>query len=339
VTQFPTTRDDAPAYLARYLDRRVSPPAPAEYDDGNLPPYLLRARARSVERARFDQLTDSGPPGRSEAFAFETTSPRELDLPEPFRRRLAGSTDVRLIRHGQTQGYVTDAALTDMGRWQAHRKGQDLAKGVRAGMTVRILHAPTPRATETALGVHEGLLQGLARYGIEPDGVLAPLVAPEFDNFQVTCDGTEMDVTAAFQHYARVLDRYNESAAGERPGWMVEIDRFWKVEAGGGDPITHWLTHPMQYIEPAALVVRRFWRGITKYVGEGGSDQRIFVCTHSGPIRAVATHAVGHDPGEPYNVEDVRIRVFAAHDRAIVTFRGRGVELEIPTTVTPSWFA
>jgi broad specificity phosphatase PhoE len=337
--RFPTTRDDAPEYLARYERRRAEQAASALPDDLDAPPYLARARARAKERVEFDRLAGLAPPERSEAFAYETTSPRELDVPEPFRRRLAGSTEVRLIRHGQTQGYVTDAALSDMGRWQAHRKGQDLAKGVRPGMTVRVLHAPTPRATETAVGVHEGLLQAIARYGIDGATVLEPAPAPEFDNFQVWCDGAEMDVTAAFNHFATVLDRYNSTAEGERPGWMVEIDRFWKVEAAGGDPITHWLTQPMQYFEPAALVVRRFWRGIVSYVAGGTPGERILVCTHSGPIRAVAASAVGHDPGEPYNVEDVRIRVFRDLDRAVLTYRGRGVELQIPTTVTPSWFA
>ena len=66
-------------------------------------------------------------------------------------------------------------------------------------------------------------------------------------------------------------------------------------------------------------------------------DLRLYVCGHSGPIRAVAAAAVGHDPGEPYNVEDVRIRVFEDREHAIVTYRGRGVELEIPTAVTASW--
>lgn len=339
MSQFPTTRDDAPAYLARYEARRRQAAPEADYDDGNLPPYLLRARERSVERARFDQLTGEAPPDRSEAFARESAAPRELQMPDSIRHRLTGSVDVRLIRHGQTQGYITDSALTAMGRWQAHRKGQDLAKGASEGMTLKFLHAPTPRARETAQGVFEGVMQALARYGIDGVNVLEPVVAPEFDNFQAYCDGEEMDVTAAFFKFATVLDHFNNVADGARPGWMVEMDRFWKIEAGGGDPITHWLTHPMQYIEPAALVVRRFWKGVRRYVGEGPDNQRVFVCTHSGPIRAVATHAVGHDPGEPYNLEDVRIRMFKDLDRAIVTYRGRGVEIEVPTTVTPSWYA
>ena len=82
----------------------------------------------------------------------------------------------------------------------------------------------------------------MARYGIDGARVLEPVVAPEFNNFQVYCpsdDGSaaEMDVTAAFQRYATMLDRYNEAASGERPGWMVEVDRFWKVEAGGNSGV------------------------------------------------------------------------------------------------------
>ena len=47
--------------------------------------------------------------------------------------------------------------------------------------------------------------------------------------------------------------------------------------------------------------------------------------------------AVGHDPGEPNNVEDVRIRVHRDLEHATLTYRGRGLEIDIPTTVTPTW--
>lgn len=339
MTTQPVSRDNAPAYLSKYQARQATGHTTIDYSDPNHPSYLLKARQRSAERVAFEAITETGPPKGSEAWALETVAPREFDMPEPMRRHLAGSTDVRLIRHGQTQGYVTDAALTDTGRWQAHRKGQDLAKGLSSGVTVRMLHAPTPRAAETAVGVYEGILQGLARYGIDGVDVQEPTVAVEFDNFQMWCDGKEMDVTAGFQRYATLLDEHMKSGTGGREGWMIEIDRFWKIQAAGGDPITHWINHPTQYVEPAALVIRRWWKGIVKYVGEGPENQRIYVCSHSGPIRAMAANAVGHDPGEPNNTEDVRIRVLKDLERAIVTYRGRGVEIEIPTTVTPSWYA
>ena len=244
---------------------------------------------------------------------------------------------MRLIRHGQTQGYVTDGALTPLGRWQAHRKGQDLTKGLKEGMTVRVVHAPTARARETAIALQEGILQALGRYGIGEVAVEDPKPVEAFDNFQVWCDGQEMDVTAAFQHYARTLEGYERTSAGDRPGWMVEIDRFYKIEAAGGDPITSWLHQPMHYFEPPIMVVRRHWQGIVDQLQDAPPNLRLYVCGHSGPIRAVAAAAVGHDPGEPYNVEDVRIRVFEDLEHAVVTYRGRGVEIEIPTTITPSW--
>lgn len=222
MTTQPVSRDNAPAYLSKYQARQATGHTTIDYSDPNHPSYLLKARQRSAERVAFEAITETGPPKGSEAWALETVAPREFDMPEPMRRHLAGSTDVRLIRHGQTQGYVTDAALTDTGRWQAHRKGQDLAKGLSSGVTVRMLHAPTPRAAETAVGVYEGILQGLARYGIDGVDVQEPTVAVEFDNFQMWCDGKEMDVTAGFQRYATLLDEHMKSGTGGREGWMIE---------------------------------------------------------------------------------------------------------------------
>jgi broad specificity phosphatase PhoE len=331
-----TSRDDAPAYLIRYENRRAA--ALAQPDpDADEPGFVARARARATDRAlaELDQL--GAPPGRTESFAFATTSPRELQLPESFRSRMAATTDVRLIRHGQTQGYISDGALTPLGRWQAHRKGQDLAKSIKEGSTVRLLHAATARAQETAVAVREGVLQALSRYGIGDVEVEEPQPAEAFDNFQVWCDGKEMDVTAGFQLYARILEEYERSGSGDRPGWIVEMDRFYKIETAGGDPITQWLHQPMHYFEPPINVVRRHWAGIVDQLRDAPPNLRLYVCGHSGPLRALASAAVGHDPGEPYNVEDVRIRVFPDLEHAIVTYRGRGVEIEIPTTVTPSW--
>ncbi len=344
MTNHSIDRDQAPAYLQRYLDRQrhegTGAPGPATTaDDTDTPPYVLRARGKAAERARSEQGQDGGPPVRTRDYADNTVSPREIVPPDWYRDKLSGSADVRLIRHGETQGYSTDGGLTPLGKWQSHRRGQDLARGVSEGMTILFPHAPTARARETADGVREGLLQAMARYGIDAD-VREPHAEDLFKNFQALVDGREEDVTQGFIRWAMILEDYERSGEGNRPGWMVEMDRFWSIQAGGGDPITHWLTMPMQYFEPAAMVVRRFWQGTLKVLSEHpGENVRAFVCTHSGPIRAVATSAFGHDPGEPHNTEDVRIRVMGGRTRAIVTYRGRGQEIEIPATVSPSWYA
>ena len=181
-------------------------------------------------------------PGRTVAFASETVAPRELQFPEQFRTRLATAVDVRLIRHGQTQGYVTDGGLTALGHWQSHRKGQDLAKGLKEGDTVRIVHAPTARATETAESLRSGVEQALGRYGIGGVTVEGPEPNDDFRNFQFWRDGVEMDVTAAFQDMALLREEHERRSTGDRPGWMVELDRFYKIQAAGGDPITSWLS-------------------------------------------------------------------------------------------------
>ena len=265
-------------------------------------------------------------------------SPRE-QFPGEFRKRVTTSIEVRLIRHGQTQGYITDGALTPLGRWQAHRKGQDLAKGLKEGMTVRFPHAPTARASETAEGVRSGVLQALSRYGIHDVNVEDPFPHDAFKNFQVWAGGREVDVTAAFQEFAEIHEGYQRFGVGDRPGWITEMNRFYRVLQAGGDPITVWLTQPLVYFEPPMIVVRRHWQGITEIVEDSGPNTAIYMSGHSGPIRAVAASAVGHDPGEPNNTEDVRIKIYEDHEHAVLTYRGRGLELEIPTLATPTWYA
>ena len=83
--------------------------------------------------------------------------------------------------------------------------------------------------------------------------------------------------------------------------------------------------------------MRRYWQAIVDEVRVATPGTRVYVCAHSGPIRAVAAAAVGHDPGEPNNVEDVRIRVHRDLEHATLTYRGRGLEIDIPTAVTPTW--
>jgi broad specificity phosphatase PhoE len=298
---------------------------------------VARARERATERALLERAVAGSPPSGTEAYARVTVSPREIIAPPSLRDRMAGTVDVRLIRHGETQGYSADGGLTPLGRWQAHRKGQDLARAVRDETVVRLLHADTARARETALGVEEGLLQGMARYGITASVVGPSVDDAYFGNLRIQAGDQVLDPTQAFDRYARLLEGHERTQAGDRPGWLVEMERFWNIQAAGGDPITYWLTMPLQYFEPAALVVRRFWSGIVAAVRTQPSPDRVLVCTHSGCIRAVATAAVGHDPGEPYNVEDVRIRVYPDCEHAIVTYRGRGVEVEIPTTAPWPW--
>ncbi len=241
--------------------------------------------------------------------------------------------DVRLVRHGETQGYTADRGLTERGRQQALDKGAELARQLAPGAEVRLPHAPTHRAEETAVGIREGMLRRLRDDRVADVTVGEPVTDERFGNFRLWCDGVAREPTRAYATYRAVLD----ASDGARPGWFAEADRFFCILAAGGDPITYWLTQPVQYFEPAASAARRFWHGIAEHAGSAPPGVRVVVSTHSGCIRALAAAALGHDPGEPDNTEDARIRLPPHAARAVLSYRGQGVELAVPTTTDPPW--
>ena len=216
-----------------------------------------------------------------------------------------------------------------MGGWQAHQRGNSLSKSLKEGQKVRIVCADTNRARQTAEQIHRGILDGLDQWQRKAE-VSEPEPIPELRNFGVwTPDGLR-DVTSAFRQYQATMEKLERMAVGDRPRWLVEIDRFYRVQLGGADPIHTWMTIPMMYFEPPALCVRRFWRGFHRLIDEGEDGQRIIAATHSGPIRAFATWAHGYDPGEPYNTEEVVVKVRRGGQTALVAYRNRVTEVNVP---------
>jgi broad specificity phosphatase PhoE len=338
-----TDRTDAPHYLARYSERRSTTvtrgsgtPPPPGADDANTPLYLRRFRDRQ----------DSAPtPTRSVPLEFggERFSPEYAAVTRsheiiPEERRDADTyvTEIRIIRHGITQGYSTDAGLTPMGAWQAHQRGQALARTLREWPNMRIVCADTNRARQTAEQIHRGLLDGLDQYGRDSH-ISPPEAIDELKNFQVwTPDGIR-DITASFRKYQAEMEKLERMAAGDRPRWLVEIDRFYRTQLGGADPIQQWLTIPLMYFESPQSCVRRFWKGFLRLVEES-PGQRIIAATHSGPIRAFATWAHGYDPGEPVNTEEVVVRIKKGGRTATVSYRNRVTEVNVPPVdEIPDW--
>ena len=320
-----TERADPPAYLTRHLARRSeSAPAPDQGEDEETPLYLRRFRAR--DHRSDPVMYDGSVIGASRAWA-EVTRTKEV-VPERRDQLASIDCDVYLVRHGETQGYSSESGLTPLGSWQAHRRGQELARRVTDGMTVELLCAPTNRARQTGEHLRRGLLDNVGLFGREATiGELHD--DANFRNFEVATPDGPRDVTSAFRTYHREMEKYERVGLGERPGWLVDVDRFWGIQQGGGDPITHWLTMPMLHFEPPVSCVRRFWRGILE--ARTNTDARtIVVATHSGPIRAFAATARGYDPGEPFNGEFVRVRLVAGGTTALVLYRNRVQEVVIP---------
>jgi broad specificity phosphatase PhoE len=211
-----------------------------------------------------------------------------------------------------------------------------IGKRVSPGETVVIRSASTSRAGQTAGHIHRGLMDGIAMF--EKDvKVFEPEPMAEFLNFRVATPDGLRDITGAFRNYYATLEEFERSALGDRPMWLVEVDRFWRTQQGGGDPIQHWLQIPTFHFEPPAMVVRRFWTGIHR-LAEEFPGARILVTTHSGPIRAFAITALGYDPGEPYNTEHVRVKLFEGGKEAVVTYRNRAQEIQVPQIERlPTW--
>lgn len=341
----PTERIEAPLYLARYRDREADRRGDGEgssHDDG-VPLYLRRFRDRGAE---------PGPPvpnepiwqradlGTQQALTEDNRN-KEISAPAAAMRQVVN--DVYLVRHGETQGYSTDSGLTPQGLWQAHSYGRTLSRRVKTGETVVFRHADTNRARETAEQIHRGLVDGLAMYDKEIS-IVEPAPMDEFRNFGFAAPDGVKDVTAAFRQYHALLEEFERTAMGDRPLWLVEMDRFWRTQQGGADPIQHWLTIPMLHFEPPSLCVRRFWAGIDRLAAEH-PGARLSIATHSGPIRAFAVAALGYDPGEPYNTEHVRVKLLAdrsgasEHGRdATVAYRNRVQEVKVPVIEgLPAW--
>ena len=337
---FPRTeRPDAPAYLSRYLERQARGPADADDGDSSQPLYLRRFRERRDSGA--DPWESPVPLWQGENLGVtrgwaEVTRTKEI---VPERREQAANvvTDIYLVRHGETQGYSSESGLTPLGSWQSHRRGQELARRVLDGHRVVLGSAETNRARQTAEHLRRGMLDGMALFGRTAD-VGEVTAYDEFRNFQVSTPYGLRDVTSAFRLYQREMERYERIGLGERPGWLVEVDRFWGVQQGGGDPITSWLSLPYLYFEPPVACVRRFWAGIRR-IHEQTPGQSVVIATHSGPIRAFATWAMGYDPGEPFNTEFVRVRLIEGGVTALVLYRNRVQEVNVPVPMElPDWW-
>ena len=342
-----TQRVDPPRYLATYLDRQRREDTEAEAPaldavesrerDTSAPLYLRRFRERQADPQPGPQ---SLPPlhervglGMQRSMS-EDNRTKEISAPPEAKKAVVA--DVYLIRHGETQGYSTESGLTPLGNWQSHTYGHTVSKRVSHGETLVLRHADTNRARETAQNIGRGLQDGLAMF--EKDvKVFDCEPMEEFRNFGVATPDGVRDVTAAFRKYYTTLEEFERTALGDRPMWLVEIDRFWRTQQSGADPIQHWLQIPMFHFEPPAMCVRRFWAGIQR-LAEEHPGSRMLVCTHSGPIRAFAIAALGYDPGEPYNTEHVRVKVFEGGTEAMVSYRNRVQEIHVPPIAQlPSW--
>lgn len=339
-----TERTNPPGYLQKYLERETHGGKPHKVAEmatatGTTPLYLRRFRDRRSGATALEAPIpkwEGQDLGVTAAYA-QITKTKEIVPGSKEEAAPALLTQVHIIRHGETQGYSTESGLTPLGSWQVHRRGFDISKGVKDGERVHIVCADTNRARQTSEGIRRGLLDGLTMWNRTAE-ISEVTAMEEFRNFQVWTPEGLRDVTGAFRLYKKEMEKYERVAMGDRPTWLVEIDRFWRTQQGGADPITLWTQIPMLNFEPPSATVRRFWAGIQRVQAKHPGD-RIIVGTHSGPIRVFAISAFGYDPGEPYNTEEVIVRLVEGNS-AFIAYRNRVQEVQVPDLdLLPDWWA
>ncbi|SHK29593.1 Broad specificity phosphatase PhoE [Pseudonocardia thermophila] len=242
-----------------------------------------------------------------------------------------------LLRHGETHGYDDDHGLTERGEQQATARGAELADEITPGTIVRMPHARTARATATAVALRAALV---AKLGHE-DGIGPLYPEPFFDNLRYSLHGETVDTTGGAAPARLALP------PGELPEWAREYDRFdsdFRAGAAAGNPIEYWLRNPTLYFEPPQIAAHRMWRGVATAADghdPAGGPLLVLASTHSAPMRAFVATTIGSDPGEPHNLEDVRVRV-RQDGSARVSFREHVVETSIPGHLPPwidrTWF-
>jgi broad specificity phosphatase PhoE len=240
--------------------------------------------------------------------------------------------EVVLLRHGETLGYDGDLGLTPLGERQARERGAALAKEIVPGTDVRMAHAQTARATATAQALRAALVDEL---GAQENGTTVGPLHPEPDltNLRFNLHGDVVDTSVAVTTRLRL-------PGGEPSDWAREYDRFdsdYRTIAAAGGPIEYWLHNPTLWFEPPQLAALRLWRAVATFGTQAADRPLLVVATsHSGPMRALVATAVGRDPGEPDNLEEVRVQV-DGEGAATLTFRDIVVPFEAVPALPP-WF-
>ena len=232
---------------------------------------------------------------------------------------------VLLIRHGETHGYFDDVGLTEHGEEQCRAKADELAGDLPADARVALVHAPTARATATARVLREVL--AARRDDLDLGDARADA---RFDSLQFLHDGAARESSGVAAYRLRVSPN-----GAPTPDWVRAYDRFdtdYGAASRLGGPIDRWMALVGLHFEPPQVIAYRAWAGI-RALDTSDPAGVTLVASHSALLRGFAAAALGHDPGEPRNLEQVEVVVDGA--RATVTFRGERVDVEVPTALPP----
>ena len=199
-----------------------------------------------------------------------------------------------ILRHGAVASHRGDVPLTDEGRLQAERMGGRLAS--QDVGSVEILVAPTRRARQTGHMIMRGM-----RATRRSTAVTTPQVAAALRNPDLFLAGHRVEMVSTAAAFARQVP-------GMTVADVIGVE-FFATFLECDDRIGYWLHHANPPGDDRAAVaarVRHFALNLGAAVA--GLPDVVVGVTHSPVLRALATHFLGSDPGEPDYLDGYALR-------------------------------
>lgn len=222
---------------------------------------------------------------------------------------------VHWVRHGRVASHRGDVPITAEGVAQARHRGRRLAGELSPGETVHFMHAPTRRTRETVEVLRQSMSENSgAGSDVELFEVSEQLAIRNPDLYVA---GQRVEMVSSAEALAEQLvapDLAPETISGH-----PFFEGFWAAP----DRIGYWLEHADPPGDNAESVARRqlsFAASLLDIPGE--SPTRYILVTHSPVMRAILSHCLGQDPGEPEYLESVDLALSSGTE-AVLCFRNR----------------
>ena len=188
-----------------------------------------------------------------------------------------------LLRHGEITSHRGDVPITATAEEQAFEVGRGF--GLREPGSISVLSGETRRAIDTAAHMARGVIDA-------GGDVIGPKVAFALRNPDLYLAGVRVNMVSS----ADALAEQVEGLSAEDVPSLGFFPTFFESP----DRIGWWLAHPSPPGEDARSVAARVESFAGSLVDPMPDKPDVVVAvTHSPLLRAVASHSLGHDIGEP----------------------------------------
>jgi broad specificity phosphatase PhoE len=213
----------------------------------------------------------------------------------------ASPLTVQLVLHGQVASHAGDMPVTSTGLLDAVAAGRSLASEMVRNEIVCFHYAPTRRARETALSMHESLAAALIderQVGVQ---LQAPVENAALRSPDLYVAGHRIEMVSTAQAMAAQIP---ESGLG--PEELSTLP-FFRAFLASLDQAGYWAAHLNPPGEDANMVAWRLLRfAISLLDLPRPSPMRVVCVTHSPVLRAfLRAYVCGEDRGELHWLESV----------------------------------